>query len=69
MTSVPEPGSLVGDSSDQCVDMEDISASTLTEEQRCTKISGLETQIQIFDARKDYVLTMIDIDKRTNIPA
>ncbi|GFQ86908.1 uncharacterized protein TNCT_111961, partial [Trichonephila clavata] len=68
MTSIREPESLVGDSSDQCVVMEDISASTLTEEQRCTKISGLETQIQIFDARKNYVLTMIDIDKRNKHP-
>ncbi|GFR10282.1 hypothetical protein TNCT_437591 [Trichonephila clavata] len=68
MTSVPEPGSLVGDSSDQCVDMEDITASSLTEEQRCTKISGLETQIQIFDARKDYVLKMIEIDKKNKHP-
>ncbi|GFR30155.1 uncharacterized protein TNCT_240981 [Trichonephila clavata] len=68
MTSIREPESLVGDSSDQCVVMEDISASTLTEEQRCTKISGLETQIQIFDARKDYVLTMIEIDKRNKHP-
>ncbi|GFQ99766.1 hypothetical protein TNCT_663331, partial [Trichonephila clavata] len=68
MTSFPEPGSLVGDPSDQCVDMEDFTASTLTEEQRCAKLSGLETQIQIFDARKDCVLKMIEIDRNNKHP-
>ncbi|GFQ90660.1 hypothetical protein TNCT_579071 [Trichonephila clavata] len=68
MTSFEEPGSLVGDSSDQCVNMEDITTATLTEEQRCAKLSGLETQIQIFDARKDYILKMIEIDRKNISP-
>ncbi|GFQ68403.1 hypothetical protein TNCT_348621, partial [Trichonephila clavata] len=40
----------------------------LTDEERCSKLSGLETQIQIFDVRKDYVLRMIEIDKKNLAP-
>ncbi|GFQ66696.1 hypothetical protein TNCT_94301 [Trichonephila clavata] len=61
MTSIEEPGSQVDD---QSVTMEDVSTATLTDEERCSKLSGLETQIQIFDAMKNYVLKMIEIDKK-----
>ncbi|GFQ70703.1 hypothetical protein TNCT_479841 [Trichonephila clavata] len=48
--------------------MEDTSTATLTDEERCSKLSGLKTQIQIFDVRKDYVLRMIEIDKKNLAP-
>ncbi|GFR26527.1 uncharacterized protein TNCT_678641 [Trichonephila clavata] len=68
MTSIEEPGSQVGDPSDQCVDMEEIPTSNLTDEKRCSTLSSLETQIQVFDLRRDYVIRLIEIDKLNNSP-
>ncbi|GFQ69704.1 uncharacterized protein TNCT_140411 [Trichonephila clavata] len=69
MTSIIEPGSLVSENSDQSVIMEDISASpTLTDQDRCNSLRGFEKQHHIFDARKDYVVSMLDIEKKIPSP-
>ncbi|GFQ73476.1 hypothetical protein TNCT_378771 [Trichonephila clavata] len=69
MTSIIEPGSLVSENSDQSVIMEDISTSpTLTDQDRCNKLRGFEKQYHVFDARKDYVVCMLDIEKRIPSP-
>ncbi|GFQ92335.1 uncharacterized protein TNCT_674941, partial [Trichonephila clavata] len=68
MTSIEEPGSLVGDPSDQCVEMEEIPTKNLTDEERCSTLSSLETQIQVFDARRDYVIRLMEIDKLNGSP-
>ncbi|GFR22686.1 uncharacterized protein TNCT_607531 [Trichonephila clavata] len=43
---------------DQNVDMEDVNASNLSDEQKCAKLTRFEKQIQIFTARKDYGLAL-----------
>ncbi|GFQ99679.1 hypothetical protein TNCT_80401 [Trichonephila clavata] len=61
MTSFDEPGSLVND---QSVHMEDLSSpQPLNDEEKCTRIGMYEQQIRIFDARKDYLLNMLEIEK------
>ncbi|GFQ77648.1 hypothetical protein TNCT_508511 [Trichonephila clavata] len=61
MTSFDEPGSLVNDLS---VHMEDLSSpQPFNDEEKCTKIGMYEQQIRIFDARKDYLLNMLEIEK------
>ncbi|GFR22439.1 hypothetical protein TNCT_365681 [Trichonephila clavata] len=67
MTSFDEPGSLVND---QSVHMEYVSSpQPLTDEEKCTKISMYEQQIRIFDARKDYLLNMLEIEKTGSSPS
>ncbi|GFQ74100.1 hypothetical protein TNCT_624301 [Trichonephila clavata] len=69
MTSIEEPGSLVGDNCDQSINMEDISVTPpLTDEERCKRIKGFEKQYQIFDARKDYVVCMLGIGRKIPSP-
>ncbi|GFR18090.1 hypothetical protein TNCT_652761 [Trichonephila clavata] len=69
MTSIEEPRSQVGENCDQSITMEDISTTPhLTDEERCAKITGFEKQSQIFDARKDYVVNMLEIEKKIPSP-
>ncbi|GFQ66933.1 hypothetical protein TNCT_153671 [Trichonephila clavata] len=69
MTSIEEPGSQVGENCDQSINMEDVSVTPpLTDEERCAKITGFEKQCQIFDARKDYVDSMLEIEKKIPSP-
>ncbi|GFQ81109.1 uncharacterized protein TNCT_578301 [Trichonephila clavata] len=71
MTSIEEPGSHAGDPSDQSITMEDVSVPPLplSDEKRCAKLIGFEKQAQIFDARKDYVISMIEIEKKIPSPS
>ncbi|GFQ66499.1 hypothetical protein TNCT_546971 [Trichonephila clavata] len=51
---------------DQSLDMEDVDASILTDEQICLMILDLETKINTFNARKGYVAKMLLIDREFN---
>ncbi|GFQ98775.1 hypothetical protein TNCT_347311 [Trichonephila clavata] len=67
--SIEEPGSQVGENCDQSITMEDVSVTPpLFDEERCAKITGFEKQSQIFDARKDYVVSMLEIEKKIPSP-
>ncbi|GFR28659.1 hypothetical protein TNCT_180871 [Trichonephila clavata] len=41
-----------------------VSLPLLTDEERCAKITGFEKQPRIFDSRKDYVVSMLEIEKK-----
>ncbi|GFR00386.1 hypothetical protein TNCT_410271 [Trichonephila clavata] len=70
MTSIEEPGSQVGDNCEQSINMEDVSITPpLTNEERCATIKGFEKQYHIFDARKDYVVCMLEIERKIPSPA
>ncbi|GFR17086.1 hypothetical protein TNCT_260951 [Trichonephila clavata] len=51
---------------DENVDMEDVNASNLSDEQICAKLNDYETQIRIFSARKGYVKNKLDIEKESH---
>ncbi|GFR29088.1 uncharacterized protein TNCT_326201 [Trichonephila clavata] len=69
MTSIEEPGSQVGDNCDQSINMEDVSVTPpLSDEERCATITGFEKQSHIFDARKDYVVNMLEIERKIPSP-
>ncbi|GFQ73868.1 uncharacterized protein TNCT_422711 [Trichonephila clavata] len=48
------------------VDMEDVDASTLTDDQICFTILDYETKIKIYNARKTYVAKMILMENEFN---
>ncbi|GFR29085.1 hypothetical protein TNCT_326191 [Trichonephila clavata] len=67
--SIEELGSQVGENCYQYITMEDVSVTPpLTDEERCAKITAFEKQSQIFDARKDYVVNMLVIEKKIPSP-
>ncbi|GFR13238.1 uncharacterized protein TNCT_115611 [Trichonephila clavata] len=44
------------------VNMEDVSVPSLTDEDKCAKLTSLEKQCRILSARRDYVAEMIEIE-------
>ncbi|GFX03215.1 probable RNA-directed DNA polymerase from transposon X-element [Trichonephila clavipes] len=50
-------------SDDQSVIMEEIDPQNITDEQKCNNLKSIDKQIKIFTARKDYIRTMLNIEK------
>ncbi|GFW86181.1 uncharacterized protein TNCV_4778941 [Trichonephila clavipes] len=48
---------------DQSVIMEEIDPQNITDEQKCNNLKSIDKQIKIFTARKDYIRTMLNIEK------
>ncbi|GFY62843.1 uncharacterized protein TNIN_429041 [Trichonephila inaurata madagascariensis] len=55
---------------DQSVTMEDLGPPPppLTDEQRCLNLHGLDKEVSIFTARKDYITEMLEIEKSIPSP-
>ncbi|GFT72118.1 uncharacterized protein TNCV_2272231 [Trichonephila clavipes] len=55
---------------DQCINMEDNESfpPLLTDESRCLSIHGIDKEIRIFSARKNYVTTMLEIERNSPSP-
>ncbi|GFT35163.1 probable RNA-directed DNA polymerase from transposon X-element [Trichonephila clavipes] len=55
---------------DQCINMEDNESypPLLTDESRCLSIHGIDKEIRIFSARKNYVTTMQEIERSSPSP-
>ncbi|GFX76079.1 hypothetical protein TNCV_2299941 [Trichonephila clavipes] len=50
-------------SDDQSVIMEEIDPQNITDEQKCNNLKSIDKQIKIFTARKDYIRTVLNIEK------
>ncbi|GFT22325.1 hypothetical protein TNCV_3273201 [Trichonephila clavipes] len=55
-------------SDDQSVIMEEIDPQNITDEQKCNNLKSIDKQIKIFTARKDYIRTMLNIEKSITGP-
>ncbi|GFW90823.1 uncharacterized protein TNCV_2418181 [Trichonephila clavipes] len=50
-------------SDDHSVIMEENDPQNITDEQKCNNLKSIDKQIKIFTARKDYIRTMLNIEK------